>query len=106
MTDQNTVKIHVYGKEYTIKSPENPEVTTEYAGYIDKLMKEIARKTGSLDMNRIAILALLQVTHELYALRRRVERENLEFDRKMDELGKEIEAYMSKGGIQTEIIPE
>jgi len=103
MNDPNTVKIQVYGKEYTIKSPEAPDVTREYATYIDGLMREIGKKTGSLDVNRIAILALLHVTHEFFSLRKKMENNSREYNRKMDELLKEIAASMSKGGIQTEI---
>ncbi|MGK7345998.1 MAG: cell division protein ZapA [Candidatus Nitrospinota bacterium M3_3B_026] len=106
MTDQNAVRIQVYGKEYTIRSPEDPEVTREYASYIDNLMREVGRKTGSLDVNRVAILALLQITHELFTLRKRVEKDEKEFNRRMDELLKEVTASMSKGGIQTEFPPQ
>lgn len=103
MNEQNSVKIHVYGKEYTIKSPQNPEVTKEYAAYIDNLMREVAKKTGSLDTTRIAILALLQVTHELFTLRKKQDADTREFDKKMEELLKEINNSMSKSGVQTEM---
>lgn len=105
MIDQNAVKIQVYGKEYTVKSPEDPEVTREYAAYIDNLMREVGRKTGSLDVNRVAILALLQLTHELFILRKRVERDEKEFNQRMDELLREVAASTSKGGVQTELPP-
>ncbi len=86
MGDPQTVKISVYGKEYSINSPESSETTQEYAVFIDKIMKEIGRKTGSLDPVRVATLALLQITHEYFTLRKNVVSMDDEYEKRMGEL--------------------
>jgi cell division protein ZapA (FtsZ GTPase activity inhibitor) len=106
LSESQPVKIKVYGREYTIKSSQDPQVTRDYAVYIDSRIREIAHKSGSFDMNFITVLTLLQITHELFALKKQVEKDSQEYDRIMDKLLEKVEASMSRGGVQTKIIDE
>lgn len=103
MVEANTVTIEVYGKEFTIKTSEDPEATRKYARYIDTRMKEIGKRTGAFDVNRIATLALLSITHELFATRNQMDKDNEEFSRRMKNLLDKIEELMVASGVQTEI---
>lgn len=98
MNDSHTVRISVYGKEYTIKTSEDPSITLEYAEYIDGKMKEIGQKTGSFDPNRVATLALLQITHELFALRKKFDGDRETLILKTAALEEKIDAALSKTG--------
>ena len=106
MSESQPVKIKVYGREYTIKSSQDPQVTHDYAAYIDSRIREIAHKSGSFDMNFITVLTMLQITHELFALKKQVERDGQEYERIMDKLLEKVEASMSRGGVQTKIIED
>lgn len=103
MSQPAPVKIVVYGKVYTIKSSEDEKTTQELAAYIDQVMKDVGRKTGSVDVNRVAILTLLQITHELFTLRRQMEQDDSEYQRRTEKLLSKIDSAMTKGGIQTNI---
>ncbi len=103
MSDSHTVKISVYGKEYTIKTSEDPAITLEYAEFIDAKMKEIGQKTGSFDPNRIATLALLQITHELFALRRKLDTDRETLTLKAAELEEKIDQALGKSGVSGRI---
>lgn len=106
MSESQPVKIKVYGREYTIKSSQDPQVTHDYAAYIDSRIREIAQKSGSFDMNFVTVLTLLQITHELFALKKQADRDGHEYERIMDKLLEKVEASMSKGGVQTKIIDD
>lgn len=106
MSESQPVKIKVYGREYTIKSSQDPQVTRDYAAYIDSRIREIAQKSGSFDMNFITVLTLLQITHELFALKKQAERDSQDYERIMDKLLEKVETSMSRGGVQTKIIDE
>lgn len=103
MPEGNTVTIEVYGKEYTIKTSEDPEITKEYARYIDGKMKEIGQRTGAFDVNRVATLALLSITHELFATRRQMDSDNEELIRRMKSLTDKIDELMVASGVETEL---
>lgn len=106
MSESQPVKIKVYGREYTIKSSQDPQVTREYATYIDSRIREIAQKSGSFDTNFITVLTLLQITHELFAIRKQVETDGQEYERIMDKLLEKVETSMSRGGVQTKIMDD
>jgi len=96
MADQNKVIIKVYGKEYSIATSEDPDVTQEYAAFIDSVMRGIAKKTSSTNQNRVATLALLQITHELFQARNKSKSNSEQYDRKIAELLGEIETAISE----------
>jgi cell division protein ZapA (FtsZ GTPase activity inhibitor) len=104
LSESQPVKIKVYGREYTIKSSQDPQVTRDYAAYIDSRIREIAQKSGSFDMNFITVLTLLQITHELFALRKQTETDAHEYERIMDKLLEKMETSISRGGVQAKII--
>lgn len=100
MAEQNKVVIQVYGKEYSITSSENPEITQEYAAFIDSVMRGIGKKTSLTDQNRVAMLALLQITHDLFQARNKSKSASLEYDRKMEEIIGEIETAINEEAIR------
>ncbi len=106
MSERRTVDIKVYGKQYSIVSSEEPQITSEYAAYIDGVMREIAERTKSTDHNRVAVLALLKITHDLFTLRNQTRAYAEEFDQRMDQLLADINASMDMGGFQTEIVSD
>jgi len=95
VNESHNVRIEVYGKEYTIRSSEGPEVTMRYAKYIDDTMKDISHKTGAFDATKIATLALLQITHELFALRSQKGSDDADFALRMNQLNEKIDAALA-----------
>jgi len=65
-------------------------------------MKEIGQKTGSFDPNRIATLALLQITHELFAVRRKFDGDKEQLRLRTLDLETRIDDVLAKSGIQTD----
>jgi len=67
------LKINIYGTEYPIKS--GPETDTDYilqvADYLDRKMREIDQSTQAKSSLKVAILAALNITDELFQQRRK-----------------------------------
>ncbi|MFQ5751897.1 MAG: cell division protein ZapA [bacterium] len=66
--DSGVLKINIYGTEYPIKS--GTDADTEYikkvADYVDKKMREIDQNTQAKSSLKVAILAALNITDELF----------------------------------------
>ncbi len=70
--DQNTVRVRIYGHEYTVKAVANGQYIQDVAGYVDARMKETELNlTGAISPTRIAILAAMSITDELMLERKK-----------------------------------
>ena len=63
-------QITILGKEYTVACPEekNDELVTA-AAYLDKNMREIQQSGAVLGTERVAVMAALNIAHDLLSLR-------------------------------------
>lgn len=66
-----SVQVEIFGQVYSIKGMAEPEHIRELAAFVDAKMKDIQKGTGTVDPHRVAILAALTITEELYRLRER-----------------------------------
>lgn len=96
MSGRQPVKIKLYGREYSIKSIQDPKDALDYAAYIDLRIRKIAKQSGSLDTNYIMALTLLQITHEFFTLRKQTESDADEYERVMDKLLEKVRSFKDK----------
>jgi len=62
----NVVTVHILDKEYRIACPpEDQEELLRSAAYLGKKMKDIRDKGKVIGTDRIAVMAALNITHEL-----------------------------------------
>lgn len=66
-----SVQVEIFGQVYSIRGMAEPEHIRELAAYVDAKMKEVQKGTGTVDPHRVAILAALTISDELYRLRER-----------------------------------
>lgn len=66
MAGKSTEIVEIFGQDYKIKGVGDPDYINKIAGYVDKKMREIAHSSGIMSQSRIAILAALNITDELY----------------------------------------
>ncbi|HEY7775209.1 MAG TPA: cell division protein ZapA [Kineobactrum sp.] len=66
MTTTNTFSVHILDKEYQIACPEEQqaELITS-ARYLDKQMRSIRNSGKVIGLERIAVMAALNISHEL-----------------------------------------
>jgi len=91
MTEKSTEKVEIFGQEYKIKGVGNPQYVHKIAGYVDKKMREIAHSSGIMSQSRIAILAALNITDELYQVRETREKAEHELESQAAKLGELLE---------------
>jgi cell division protein ZapA len=64
-----SVQVEILGQVYSIKGLEDHAYIRELAAYCDAKMREVQKGTGTADAHRVAILAALTISDELFRLR-------------------------------------
>lgn len=76
MTQSNTVTVHILDKEYCITCPTDERSNLESAArYLDGKMREIRGSGKVIGADRIAVMAALNITHDLLHKQQRLDRE-------------------------------
>ena len=61
------VKVRIFGQEYSIRATTEEKYIKEVAAYVDKKMAEIQKSVPSgLNASKIAILAAMNISDELF----------------------------------------
>jgi len=68
--DQSRLTVTIFGTDYALKADTSYDYIKETAVYLDKKMQEIAQKHADQSDTRIAVLAGLNITDELFKARR------------------------------------
>ena len=85
--DNNTVQISIYGQEYSVKAPADAEYIKKVAAYLDEKMIEVQSGFSTTQSStRIAILAAMNITDELFTSRRDLDSGVGEIDEKISTL--------------------
>jgi cell division protein ZapA len=66
MMPTNQVRVNIFGAEYVLKSDNNENYIIEIAKYVDQKMREIDRSQAITSNLKLAILAALNITDELF----------------------------------------
>lgn len=64
------VTVKILGEEYVISSPSSSRHMYEVAEYLDKLMMDLREKYPRMSMQKIAVLASLNLASDLLSLQR------------------------------------
>ena len=94
----NILKVNIYGTEYPIKGSTDPDYIKNVAKYVDAKMREI-NKNISIDSSlKVAILAALNITDELFRERNESDSSSVQFQftEKMNELNQELNECLEK----------
>ena len=90
MTETATVRVQILGREFPIACPAGQERDLEAAAeFVDKRMREIQEKTGNGALERLAVMAALNIAHE--HLTSETKRSDDELKRLADRIGGTLE---------------
>jgi len=90
--ESNQVQISIFGQEYSVKAPADSDYIKKIAEYLDAKMREVQSGfTTTQSSTRIAILAGMNITDELFNSRQSGESENNEVEQKISSLIELIE---------------
>jgi cell division protein ZapA len=71
MSEANSISVKIMGQEYKVKCPpEKIAELQESAVHIDKMMQEIRDNSNVIGLDRVAVIAALNVTHEMLILKK------------------------------------
>ena len=85
--DGNQIKITIFGQEYSVKAPADASYIKKIAEYLDSKMREVQEGFSTTQSStRIAILAAMNITDELFTSRQSGEYNDNEIDDKVSSL--------------------
>jgi cell division protein ZapA len=68
-----SVRVIIYGEEYSIKGDADIETTKQVAEYVNSKMEEVQHSIASRDKVKIAVLSALNIAGELMGIKRKYE---------------------------------
>ncbi len=84
---ESLVRVSIFGQEYTVKAPTDPDYIRQIADYVNAKMNEVKEKSGGEQSAvRIAILASMNISDELFSVRRDCEELNHTVENRVNEL--------------------
>jgi cell division protein ZapA len=90
--DLKAVTIRILGKEYDVNSPPNEvDKLLSSATYLDEKMQEIRSKGNTVGLERIAVMAALNITYELMSARGKLKKQTSDTEEYLSRLETKIE---------------
>ncbi len=97
----NLVKVDIYGKEYTVKGDADKAYIESVAEYVDSKMKEVDANIPFESSLRVAILAAMNITDELFSQKNAKTVKTDEFEEKAKALAEQLEETL-EGSVSTD----
>jgi cell division protein ZapA len=96
--DADVVSIHILGKQYRVSCPaDERQSLLNAASYVDGKMREIRDRGKVIGAERIAIMAALNIAHDLLRFKTQGEDQARLTTRQIQVLQEKIEAALSRG---------
>jgi len=67
----NVTQVEIYGQTYSVRADSDASYVRELARYVDEKMREVAERAATVDAAKIAILAALNISDDLYQREKR-----------------------------------
>ena len=64
-------QVEIFGQTYSVRADGETGYVHDLARFVDSRMKEVAERTATVDTTKIAILAALNISDDLYQSERR-----------------------------------
>ncbi len=88
----HTVRVHILDKDYQVACPPGEhDALVESARYLDQQMRAIRQSGKVIGLERIAVMAALNITHELIHRGQQSDRSNQEFAERLRRLSAKID---------------
>ncbi|MCK5833184.1 cell division protein ZapA [bacterium] len=94
INSKSTMKINIFGKEYSIRSVENSDYVAEVARYVDSKMIEVDRSTASSNPVQVSVLAAMNITDEFFSERQKTQELFSTIDERCKELIERISSVI------------
>ncbi len=99
--EDNTIRLKIFGEEFTVKSKADEAYLQDVARYVDKHMREIAQNMPvSQPSLRVAVLAAMNISDEVFALRKEIDETSTVINEKATELNHLIEEALENHTVE------
>lgn len=89
-TKTTATEVEIFGSIYHVRGEKDPEYLQDLAELVDRKMREIAQQVSTVDTAKIAILAALNLTDELFQCRKQQEGERVQIQEKVTALAGQL----------------
>ncbi len=90
------VEVTILGQTFRVAAGEvAPTYIQQLEGYVDERMRAIAAATKAMPLNRMAILAALNIADDLFKLREHFDQSMRQLDAKAEQLIALVEAHLT-----------
>ena len=86
------IEVRIFGQTYQIKAGADSDHIKRLAQYVDEKMRDIASGTPTVDTLKIAVLAALNITEELFQLKRQKREGDKELERRAEKLNQILDS--------------
>lgn len=90
-SEKHAVRVTIFGEEYSLRSEADEEHTLACARYVDDAIRDAHLQSHVSEPHRAAILAALEITDELFRLRREQERRESRMTERIESLERRVE---------------
>ncbi len=94
-SDKNVLKVRIYGAEYPVRGYADANYIKQVADYVDKKMRDVDKNIRVDSSLRVAILASLNITDELFKEREQNELLRQQLEDKIIKLNALIDKQLS-----------
>jgi len=96
-SNNNLVRVKIYGQEYTVRAQADPSYITSVARFVDEKMEEVEKSlTRAQSALRIAILAAMNISDELFTCNKEKDKMLSQVDEKVKFLIDTIDEELNK----------
>lgn len=89
-----TIEVEIYGQRYVVTGATDEEYVKRCANYVDTQVRVLAQGMKTATRARLAVLAALNITHQLFQAERARQEGDAELDRRATSLMESIEEQL------------
>ncbi|MGD9850554.1 MAG: cell division protein ZapA [Nitrospirales bacterium] len=88
-----TIQVEVFGQRFNLQGEGDEAYFHELAGYVDAQIRQLAQQTPTSTPTKLAILAAINITDQLFRQERQRQNGDSEIERRAQTLLETIEKY-------------
>ena len=89
----NSVRVEIFDQPYNLRGS-NPEYILRLAEYVDSKMRAVAEQTHTVDSQRLAVLAALNIADEYHLLKRNHDAGSVEYLKRANSLSSALDEVL------------
>lgn len=94
----NAIDVEIYGQRYTIKGEADDQYVRKLAAFVDEHMRHVGKGMKTATLSKLAVLAAINIAHELFQAERLREHEEADVERRVLSLLDTIEEQIPASG--------